>query len=68
MKLKHKTIPLSLTALLAVSACEAGDFCDVAESLRMEREAAAALVQIDRPAAEKIDAHNRYGERVCKWR
>ncbi len=68
--LKLKTITLSLIALLAVSACSKspiGDFCDIAEPIRFDRTVAEAVVAVDRTAAERIDAQNRYGEQHCGW-
>lgn len=65
---RRKTIPLLLTASLIVSACSqspAGDFCDIAESIRFEREVASVVVTGDRGTAKTIDAQNRYGERHC---
>lgn len=67
--LKHKMIPLLLIGSLGVSACSqtTGDFCDIAEPIRFERDVAVAVVTGDRGAAEKIDAHNRFGEEFCGW-
>ncbi len=67
---RRKTIPLLLTASLVVSACSqspAGDFCDIAEPIRFEREVASVVVTGNRGTAETIDAQNRYGERHCGW-
>lgn len=60
---------LTLLIALAVSGCvkPEGDFCDIAEPVRFDRAVAAAVVAGDRVAAERIDAHNRYGETVCGW-
>ena len=67
--LKHRMTPLLLIASLGVSACSqtTGDFCDIAEPIRFERDVAVAVVTGDRGAAEKIDAHNRFGEEFCGW-
>ena len=67
---RRKTIPLLLTASLVVSACSqspAGDFCDIAEPIRFDREVASVVVTGDRATAETIDVQNRYGERHCGW-
>jgi hypothetical protein len=65
--LRRKTIP-GLLMLSAASACTAaGDFCDVSEPIRIQRDVAEMLVATDRPAAVNIAAHNTYGERVCGW-
>lgn len=59
---------LSIVSLVVVSACEKpGDFCDVAEPILFTEEVAVAVVAGDRETAEVIDAHNRYGERFCRW-
>ena len=59
---------LSIVSLVGLSACErAGDFCDVAEPIKFSGEVASAVVSGDRETAEVIDAHNRYGERYCRW-
>ena len=65
---KLKTIMPLLTAFL-VSGCHqtAGDFCDIAEPIRFNKEVARAVVLGDRPAAEQIDVQNRYGEKYCGW-
>lgn len=68
--LKLKTIALSLTALLTVSACSQPsirDYCDIARPIHFDRAVAEAVVTGDRNAAERIDAQNRYGEQHCGW-
>ena len=70
MPLKLKTIPLLLTGSLVVSACDQvpfGDFCDIAEPIRFERDIAETVVIENRDTAERIDAHNRYLEQHCGW-
>lgn len=66
MKLNSNQTLILLTAL-AVSGCvkPEGDFCDIAQPIRFEREVAEVVVARDRAAAEVIDSQNRYGEQVC---
>lgn len=48
---RRKTIPLLLTASLVVSAgsqSPAGDFCDIAEPIRLDRDVASVVVTGDR--------------------
>lgn len=66
--LRRKTIAAWLILSASLSACTvAGDFCDVAEPIRLDRDLAQALVETDRATAVKIGAHNQYGQNVCGW-
>lgn len=70
---KIKVISLLSIACLAISGCAQrvtmqGEFCDVSMAIKLDQSAAAFLVEHDRKTAVQIDAHNRYGERVCGWK
>lgn len=69
MRQRIKAPASLLIVSLAASSCAppAGDFCDVADPIRLEPDVARQVVEGDRPAAERIDSHNRYGERACGW-
>jgi hypothetical protein len=58
-----------LTACLGLSSCvKPGDFCEVygVEPILFARETAAAILQTDRPAAERITVLNGYQAKTCK--
>jgi hypothetical protein len=46
--------PFWIALALPIGSCVSGDFCEVYTPLDMNREAAAAVIQLDRPAAEAI--------------
>lgn len=59
------TILLILSAA-GISACApVGDFCDLYEPVKLEREVAQVVVQEDRPSAVRIATHNEVWNSQC---
>ena len=55
-----------LALILALAACTTprGSFCDVADPIRLSRQAVDGLTESEVAAAL---AHNKKGERLCGW-
>lgn len=62
------TIILLILLASGISACvEQGDFCDLYEPIKLEREVAQMVVSQDRGSAVMIATHNDTWGRQCSW-